>query len=43
MGNLNCDRSELNYKQKQSHGHREEACGCPEQEGWGTDGLIIRD
>ena len=43
MGNLNYDTSELIYKQKQAHRHREETCGCPEQGGWGRDGLIIWD
>ena len=29
----------LSIKQKQTHGHREQTCGCPGGGGWERDGV----
>ena len=31
----------LSMKQKQTHGHREQTCGCQGGGGWGRDGLVV--
>ena len=33
----------LSMKQKQTHRHREQTCGCQRGEGWGRDGLGVWD
>ena len=33
----------LSMKQKQTHRHREQTCGCQGEEGWGKDGLGVWD
>ena len=34
---------DLSMKQKQTHRHREQTCGCQRGGGWGRDGLGVWD
>ena len=33
----------LSMKQKQTHRHKEQACGCQGEEGWERDGFGVWD
>ena len=33
----------LSMKQKQTHEHRGQTCGCQGEEAWGKEGLEVRD
>ena len=39
--NLKCDTSELILKQKQTHRHGKQTCGCQEGSGVGREGLGV--
>ena len=48
MWNLKYDTNELIYEtetdsQKQTHGHREQTCGCQGGGGWERDGVGVWD
>ena len=43
MQNLNYDTNELTTKQKQTHRHREQTCGCQGRGNVGRNGLEVWD
>ena len=43
MQNLKYDTNELSTKQKQTHRHREQICGCQGGRAWGRNGLGVWD
>ena len=38
-GLSNMTQMSLSMEQKQTHGHREQTCGCQGEVGWGRDGV----